>query len=93
MIIGDYVVERPTAGDHRSPPQRGKVVYIHPEGRFYTVEFTYERFGRRGSFRESFLAKPEPMEEPEYETGRRGATCQVETGPRRGSLEAYGRRL
>ena len=32
------------------PPEKGRVVYIHPEGRFFTAEFRFER----GSFRESF---------------------------------------
>ena len=32
------------------PPEKGRVVYIHPEGRFFTLEFTFPK----GSFRESY---------------------------------------
>lgn len=32
-------------------PMEGKVIYIHPEGRFYIVEFTV----RGGTVRECFL--------------------------------------
>lgn len=46
-------IEYGMEGGTRLPPERGRVVYIHPEGRFYTLEFTFER----GSFRESFLLK------------------------------------
>ena len=30
------------------PPEKGRVVYIHPEGRFFTAEFTFAK----GSFRD-----------------------------------------
>lgn len=46
-------IEYGMEGGTRLPSERGRVVYIHPEGRFYTLEFT---FGR-GSFRESYLLK------------------------------------
>ena len=32
------------------PPEQGRVVYIHPEGRFFTLEFTFPK----GTFRESY---------------------------------------
>ena len=32
------------------PPQKGTVVYIHPDGRFFTLRFDFPK----GSFRESY---------------------------------------
>lgn len=54
------------------PPEKGRVVYIHPEGRFFTAEFRFER----GSFRESFILDRKISdrrwgEEP-VENGRQG---------------------
>ena len=56
MNVGDTVAERVTALDAM---MRGKVVYIHPEERFYTVEFQ----GLFGSFRESFWFPLKPINE------------------------------
>ena len=36
------------------PAEEGTVVYVHPEGRFYTVEFTFPK----GKFREAYLLQP-----------------------------------
>ena len=56
--IGDKVrrrVEYGLEGGTRLPPEEGTVVYIHPEGRFYTVEFKFTMMdGRTESFRESY---------------------------------------
>lgn len=41
-------------GDHRSALLAGKCVYIHPKGRFYTLEFKNPVTGEK--FRESFKA-------------------------------------
>ena len=38
------------------PAEEGTVVYVHPEGRFYTVEFTFPK----GKFREAYLLPPDP---------------------------------
>lgn len=38
------------------PPEKGRVVYIHPEGRFFTLRFDFPK----GSFRESFPIAPPP---------------------------------
>lgn len=46
-------IEYGLEGGPRLPPERGRVVYIHPDGRFYTLEFSFER----GRFRESYLLK------------------------------------
>lgn len=58
--IGDTVKRRIAYGMNGGtmlPPETGTVVYIHPEGRFYTVEFTFpSRWGVR-KFRESYLAE------------------------------------
>lgn len=56
MTIGDKRVAAPTFatsyGDHAAPPREGETVYIHPEGRFYTLEFQSPVTGE--SFRESY---------------------------------------
>lgn len=43
MTLGDKQVAAPTFatsyGDHAAAPGEGEIVYIHPEGRFYTLEF------------------------------------------------------
>lgn len=57
--IGDTVTRKPlTIGDydekmrkHTDKPMRGKVVYVHPLGRFHTVEF----MTAGGPLRESFM--------------------------------------
>ena len=41
-------------GSHKAPLREGKVVYIHPEGRFYTLEFKWWN-GRHAGFRHQFL--------------------------------------
>lgn len=57
MKVGDVLRKRPWTGQggHQElPPQPCRVVYIHPKGRFYTVEFTYEDRGVRRAFRETY---------------------------------------
>ena len=55
-MLGDKQVAAPTFatsyGNHESTPREGETVYIHPEGRFYTLEFKSPVTGER--FRESF---------------------------------------
>ena len=82
MNIGDWIVQRPTAGDHRCEIRRGRVVYVHPEGRFYTLEFTYERGASRLSFRESFLTG-QPIEDPTdwFAAAPPGRTSRAKAGP------------
>lgn len=58
------------------PPEKGRVVYIHPEGRFFTAEFRFER----GSFRESFaitgrITSPMWGQEP-LENGRQAGRAR-----------------
>lgn len=48
MQIGDKVSERIVA---LGVMQQGEIVYIHPERRFYVVEFRF----LFGSFRESYM--------------------------------------
>ena len=61
MKVGDIINRhRPTFGSDVLAPTSmpktmpGKVVYIHPERRFYKVEFD---FGRSGVIRECFYFK------------------------------------
>ena len=56
MRRGDKQVAAPTFdtsyGSHKAPLREGKVVYTHPEGRFYTLEFKSPVTGAH--FRESY---------------------------------------
>lgn len=47
--LGDTVTRHIEATNRKAT---GKVVYIHPEGRYYMAEFTF-RFGK---FRECFMS-------------------------------------
>lgn len=44
MKVGDEVIHAPclstSYGDHKMPPTRGVVIWIHPKERFYRVRFT-----------------------------------------------------
>lgn len=59
--VGDRVrrhIEYGMEGGGLLPMEEGVVVYVHPEGRFYTVEFTFPgKDGGVRKFRESY-----PME-------------------------------
>ena len=67
MKINDIVTKTPSsycnAGLGRVPPMAGRVVYIHPLGRFYVVEFRSAVTGE--SFREAFY--PPEREGPLYD--------------------------
>ena len=56
MMLGDKQVAAPTIstsyGNHIATPMEGETVYIHPEGRFYTLEFKSQVTSER--FRESY---------------------------------------
>ena len=56
MNVGDIVTEQPTfyskAGIEDTGPRKGRVTFVHPEGRFYTVEFRSKVTGQ--TWRESF---------------------------------------
>ena len=59
--IGDRVrrrIEYGMSGGTLLPRETGTVVYVHPEGRFYRVEYTFEgRDGRVRKFRESYICE------------------------------------
>lgn len=61
--LGDRVRRKVSYGGEGGsslPPEEGTVVYIHPEGRFYSVEFTFRSpYGVR-RFRESYPLPPDP---------------------------------
>ena len=67
MEIGDIILARPMlggeTGESEGKLQRGVVVYIHPKGRFYTLEFTSQVTGER--FRECFYPQRAPAPDPE----------------------------
>ena len=50
MEIGDGKTEPVSFGDVHGKPMSGRVVYIHPQRRFYTVEFEVGPY----KFREDF---------------------------------------
>ena len=56
MKLGDQITARPlfggATGESVGKPQKGVVVYIHPQKRFYTLEFKSPVTGER--FRESY---------------------------------------
>lgn len=57
MQVGDRIKAKiyyGAEGGGLLPPEWGTVVYIHPEGRFYTLEFNFPR----GRFRESYWTAP-----------------------------------
>lgn len=55
VMVGDIVTRHPIIfSDHsykNYKPLSGKVIYVHPKGRFHVVEFT----GKIGTIREAFL--------------------------------------
>lgn len=62
MKVGDIVTRRPITfnekeGEGNTPVKamKGRVVYVHPKGRYHTVEFQL----RDGVLRESFLGVQE----------------------------------
>ena len=60
MKIGDIVckpIEFGMAGGQNVPPQKGRIVYIHPDRWFYTVEFIFPWSGGERRFRESYPLK------------------------------------
>lgn len=64
LKIGDKIRARINYGMEGGgtlPMETGTVVYIHPEGRFYTVEFTFpDRNGGTQKFREAYIMAPPP---------------------------------
>lgn len=59
LKLGDRMKARINYGGEGGsllPMEEGTVVYIHPEGRFYTLEFKFPK----GSFRESYHIAPPP---------------------------------
>lgn len=58
MNVGDIVWKRPefgaSKGQQSVPPLEARVVYIHPQRRFYSVEFTFTRSGVTRSFRQAY---------------------------------------
>ena len=84
MKLGDKVKKQIYTGPEGGsllPAEEGTVVYIHPEGRLYTLEFTFERHGHVGTVRESF---PLPAAEVPVKQGRgpAGAVAQDAPAPR-----------
>ena len=75
--LGDEIVKEPRSGEGKGPARVGRVVYVHPEGRYYTLEFTCER----ASFRESFLLPRESADGPKWTTKRYGAVYPIEHVP------------
>ena len=62
VSVGDRVMRKIYYGDGGGllPAEEGTVVYVHPEGRFYTVEFTFPGAWGVRKFREAYLLPPDP---------------------------------
>ena len=61
--VGDRIkrhIEYGMEGGTLLPAEEGTVIYVHPKGRFYTVEYTFPgRDGRVQRFRESYIMRQE----------------------------------
>lgn len=60
--VGDKVrrrIEYGMEGGTMLPTEEGVVVYVHPEGRFYSVEFTFpgKEPGQVRRFREAYIMR------------------------------------
>lgn len=76
MKVGDKVkrkVEFGSEGGSLLPAMEGTVVYVHPEGRFYTVEFCFGTGDRRRCLRESYPWKSRQIVETAEDEHRPGA--------------------
>ena len=63
ITLGDRIKARINyglEGGGMLPKEEGVVVYIHPEGRFFTLEFTFPGPEGPQRFRESYIMAPEP---------------------------------
>lgn len=63
ITLGDRISARINYGMEGGallPKEEGVVVYIHPEGRFYTLEFTFPGPEGPQRFRESYIMAPPP---------------------------------
>ena len=82
MQVGDILKRTPTieamSGLGTVGPLPCRVIYIHPEGRFYTVEFTSRITGER--WREAFW----PDRPPEQKQGYGNEGARFFCPPRRG---------
>ncbi len=88
MNLGDKIQKQIYTGPEGGsllPAEIGTVVYIHPEGRFYTLEFKFERHGQVGAVRESYLF-PVPAGSSRSAHGPKGAVAQEAAAPRGGYL-------
>jgi len=64
--LGDTLSLKPSVeGGENIGPRPGRVVYIHPEGRYYVAEFEFARGDRRARFREAYFMQRSRTREPE----------------------------
>ncbi len=72
--VGDRLRLRPSVeGGCFLGEQPCRVVYVHPDKRYYTVEFNFELGERSGSFREAYFmerSRAETPREPERNRSR-----------------------
>ena len=73
--VGDKVKKKihyGAEGGGMLPPEEGTVVYVHPRGLYYTVEFTFESRHGMTTLRESYPWKTrEIVETAESDIGKR----------------------
>lgn len=63
MKVGDRVKQKISYGGEGGgllPAEEGIVVYVHPEGRFYTLEFTFPSPWGVRKIREAYPLPPDP---------------------------------
>lgn len=80
MKVGDKVKRKIYYGAEYGgnlPPEEGIVVFIHPQRRFYTLEFTFPL----GKIRESYPLRNR-ITQPVFEPGRRYIGPQLPNNPR-----------
>lgn len=54
ICVGDRLAAKPFTSDK---VMTGRVVYVHPSQRWYTLEFVTEFMGKRGKYREAFFSQ------------------------------------
>lgn len=57
ICVGDTRLEQP---EGTRELREGKVIFVHPSGRWYTVEFSFPGMNKVRSYRECFFASLKP---------------------------------
>lgn len=93
VSVGDTVRERVnTEGGSLQPPAEGRVVYVHPLGRFFTAEFAFpDPWGGTRKIREAYILPRESGDDGMPPRRRQQGAVDQDSRPPRGQyLEAFG---